>query len=123
SVITGVNMGNLTNSLFFFADGLEAGEGFYNNVRASARDLANYRGVIPAITIKKFVSIDEGLTWLEADSPPGPLLPEGVTAQFKFTVTNTGDVTLINITVTDNVLGFIGLLTTLDPSDSYDFFA
>lgn len=98
-------------------------EGFYNDVRASATDSANYMGVIPAIAIKKFVSIDEGLTWLEADSPPGPLLPEGVTAQFKFTVTNTGDVTLINITVTDNVLGFIGLLTTLDPSDSYDFFA
>lgn len=63
-----------------------------------------------------------GLTWLEADYPPGPLLPQGILPQFKFTVTNTGEVPLTDIIVTDNVLGQIGHLTTLAPGASYDFF-
>ncbi|HZJ84474.1 MAG TPA: hypothetical protein VFD02_02855 [Syntrophomonadaceae bacterium] len=84
---------------------------------------ANSRQVTPAISLQKYVSIDNGLTWLEADCPPGPLLPKGIVPQFKFTVTNTGEVLLMDIIVTDNVLGQIGHLTTLAPGDSYDFFA
>lgn len=99
-------------------------EGYYNGVIATATNSANYVGVSPpaSISIEKFVSVDEGATWLEANTPPGPLLPPGVTPQFMFTVNNTGEVTLTNITVTDNVLGPICSLASLDPGDSYDFF-
>lgn len=85
-------------------------------------DSACYVGVeAPSITIEKFVSVDNGATWIHANTPPGPLLPAGVTPQFKFVVTNTGAVTLTNITVTDNVFGLIGNLASLDPSASFEW--
>ncbi len=55
----------------------------------------------PAIDIEKLVQ-DE-----DADTPTGPTVTVGATVTFKFIVTNTGDVPLANIVVTDNVYGTI----------------
>ena len=46
---------------------------------------------VPTIDVEKFVSIDAGVTWSDADSIPGPYLVfTGLNApQFKFVVTNT----------------------------------
>ena len=41
-----------------------------------------------------------GLTWLDADSPTGPYLNSGTAPQFKFVVTNTGNVALANVSLT-----------------------
>ena len=40
---------------------------------------------------------------------------------FTYVVTNTGDTTLFDVTVEDNVLGGIGLVETLEPGDSAEF--
>lgn len=85
-------------------------------------DTAYYFGADPSIEIVKYVSVDGGATWDDSNTPPGPLLPAGATPQFKFTVTNTGNVTLSDITVTDSVFGIIGTLVSLAPGASTDFY-
>jgi uncharacterized repeat protein (TIGR01451 family) len=60
------------------------------------------------IDIEKYVSIDGGLTWDDADSPLGPIATSGASIQFKFVVTNTGNVTLTNTMVTDSVFDLNG---------------
>lgn len=91
------------------------------NEGVSATDPAYWFGVSPAIAIEKYVSVDNGATWLEADTPPGPLLPAGITPQFKIVVTNTGDVTLTNIQVTDTVFGNVGTLASMAPGASNEW--
>ncbi len=84
-------------------------------------DNAWYEGVVipaPAITIEKFVSVDNGATWIHAPNPPGPLLPPGMTAMFMYEVTNTGNVPLTNVTITDSVLGDIVTGETLAVGES-----
>ena len=66
-------------------------------------DAANYYGAAPAIDIEKYVSVDNGTTWADADSVTGPTLLSGTNPRFKFVVTNTGDVTLTSVTISDNV--------------------
>ncbi len=49
--------------------------------------------------------------WFDADTPTGPYIPVGGEAQFKYEITNTGDVALSNIVVTDDriaSLTFVG---------------
>ena len=78
---------------------------------------------IPGMSIVKEVSLDGGATW-HSGSPwpalPEPL-PEGFAPQFRFTVTNSGDIELTGIAVTDDVLGVIGTLASLAPSKSHQF--
>ena len=50
----------------------------------------------PAITIEKYVNESD------ADLPPGPVLDVGATIQWRFVVTNTGNMPLTGITVTDD---------------------
>ena len=62
------------------------------------------------IDIGKFVSVDGGANWEDADVAPGPTVTEGATVQFKYEITNTGDVGVdpaLTYTVTDDVLGDI----------------
>ena len=58
----------------------------------------------PAITLKKQVSVDGGTAWLDADEGPGPQLVYPTIPKFRFVVTNTGNVTLTDIVVEDDVL-------------------
>ncbi len=63
----------------------------------------------PSISIRKYVSVDECITWLDANTPPGPYLNRsGVDPWFRFNVTNTGNVPLTNVAISDSVLGPIG---------------
>jgi uncharacterized repeat protein (TIGR01451 family) len=57
----------------------------------------------PAIDLTKYVSVDNGATWLDANSPTGPVLSSssGIDPQFKFTVSNTGNISLGEVTLTD----------------------
>lgn len=69
----------------------------------------------PSINIEKFVSVDNGATWLKADVPPGPTLVSPANPMFKYVVTNTGNETLTLVSVSDSVLGSISVGGTLAP--------
>ena len=57
----------------------------------------------PSIQVVKYVSVDHGVTWYDANSSAeGPIIYEGQPLKYKFVVTNTGDVQLTNITLTDS---------------------
>lgn len=84
----------------------------------TASDPSHYRGVVPAVDVEKEVSGDGGATWEDADTPPGPMLPSGIDPRFRFTVTNTGNVALSNVEVTDDVLGWIGTIYNFEPGTS-----
>jgi PKD repeat protein len=74
----------------------------------------------PSIDLEMEVSVDSGATWLDAESEPGPaFFPFDPAPQFRFTVTNTGDVRLDNLSVTYDAGGPIPLpATTLLPGAS-----
>ena len=104
-----------------WADGLHenvatAAAKAYNQTTVSAVANAFYTGrpaPKPAIRIIKYVSVDGGVTWLDANTAPGPLLDAGVNVKFQYVVTNTGNVPLTGIVVTDDVIGAIGTLPSL----------
>ena len=57
---------------------------------------------LPEITVKKYVSVDGGTTWDDANLVTGPsLLNNGTAPQFKFVIHNTGNKELTGITLTD----------------------
>ncbi len=93
----------------------------------AAQDNAFYTGVVdppnPSVDIVKYVSVDDGTTWVHAPTSPGPLLPQGMTAQFQYVVTNTGNMPLTNVTITDSVLGQIATGISLDVGESVTFYA
>ena len=66
---------------------------------------ANYFGDAPGIKIVKFVNGQD------ADSPTGPHVAAGSTVTFTYVVTNTGNVPLANVVVTDDKLGPITSFT------------
>lgn len=87
----------------------------------------------PAIDIEKLVKVDGATAFVDADTAAtGPNAFEGTPVQFKFTVTNTGNVTLSDITVSDSDFDLSGLtgdangslagyqIATLAPSGSVD---
>lgn len=56
---------------------------------------------VPAISIIKYVSVDNKVTWYDANTAPGPTTYTNSNVFFKFHVTNVGNFTLSNITLTD----------------------
>ncbi|HPM63769.1 MAG TPA: hypothetical protein PLM88_04460, partial [Bacillota bacterium] len=62
----------------------------------------------PSIDLEKLVNGED------ADVPTGPTVAAGSTVTFTFIVTNTGNVTLTNVSVDDSVLGHIGTIVTLN---------
>ena len=72
------------------------------------------------IQIEKYVSADEGETWIDADTPPGPSIEEGIDPKFRFVVTNIGDVILTDIEATDDFFGLILALASLQPGNSVE---
>ncbi len=76
-------------------------------------DLAYYFGVGAArLDIEKLVNGQD------ADTAPGPNLPVGSAVTWTYVITNTGDVALANIVVTDDRLGSIGIISSLAPAAS-----
>ncbi|MDJ0767879.1 MAG: SdrD B-like domain-containing protein [Ilumatobacter sp.] len=89
-------------------------------------DPAGYVGVPeparPGIDLEKEVSVDGGTTWFDADEPTGPTATSGANdVFFRFTVTNTGDVALsdIELTDTDFEIPVDEVPATLDPGASF----
>lgn len=77
------------------------GEDIFGNPAPEANDPANYLGAEPIIALEKFVSVDGGVIYHEADMDPGPTAIEGNDVYFRFLVTNTGNVDLYNISLGD----------------------
>ncbi|HPD17946.1 MAG TPA: hypothetical protein PLE19_23660 [Planctomycetota bacterium] len=68
--------------------------------------------------INPSLDIEKHTNGQDADVAPGPLIAVGAPVLWEYIVTNTGDVTLTNITVTDDVLGVIGVIPSLAPGAS-----
>jgi hypothetical protein len=83
--------------------------GSYNTTTVSDTDDANYFGAEPKIDVEKYVSVDGGGTWEDADTATGPSLLTGNNPQFKFVVKNDGNVDLSNITLSDSDFSLDGL--------------
>ena len=62
----------------------------------TASDPAHYWGAVPGLTIQKLTNGEE------ADTPPGPAIPVGQPVLWTYVVTNTGDIRLTSVAVTDN---------------------
>jgi hypothetical protein len=68
----------------------------------------------PDIDIEKYVSVDGGTTWLDADTAAaGPYTTVGSDVKFKVVVTNTGGTNLVNVAVSDTDFTFTGVATSL----------
>jgi len=61
----------------------------------------------PAIDLEKYVNGED------ADTPTGPSIVVGAPVLWEYIVTNTGDVDLTNVEVTDDILGLIGTIPSL----------
>jgi hypothetical protein len=62
----------------------------------SASDTACYQGLVPGILLEKLFN------GVDADTSPGPTLNVGTALLWSYVVTNTGEVPLSNVTVTDS---------------------
>jgi hypothetical protein len=67
----------------------------------------------PAIDIEKLINGED------ADEAPGPSIDFGGPVTFDFIVTNTGNVPLTNVSVTDDQLGPICSIGSVDPGYSF----
>ena len=64
------------------------------------------------------ITIDKSTNGQDADTAPGPSLTVGDPITWTYVVSNTGNVTLTNITVTDSDLGPVGTISSLAPGAS-----
>jgi len=75
----------------------------------------------PLIDVEKYVSVDGGINWEDADSVTGPSLLTGNNPQFKFVVTNIGNVALSNVSLSDSDFNLNGVTGDLNTGNSqYD---
>ena len=51
------------------------------------------------IVVKLYISSDNGTTWLDANSPTGPVILAGTPVLLKYVVNNTGNSTLTNVSL------------------------
>ncbi|MDT8357447.1 MAG: choice-of-anchor D domain-containing protein, partial [Methanomicrobiaceae archaeon] len=64
------------------------------------------------------IDIEKSTNGYDADTTPGPSIPVGEPVQWTYVVTNTGNVDLENIAVTDDKLGDICTIPSLQPGES-----
>ena len=80
------------------------------------KDHSHYLGIDPG---KPDIRIEKSTNGEDADNPTGPEIPVGDPVVWTYEVTNTGDVTLTDIEVTDTKIGDIKCpQTTLEPKES-----
>jgi hypothetical protein len=97
--------GQQTNTAIVKAD-FTNGNGTAGNVQDA--DDANYFGASPAIMVVKEVSVDDGITWYDANVSPGPRLIEGnADPRFRYKITNEGNVDLSNVAVSDDKIAIL----------------
>ncbi len=103
-------------------DGNGGGDGLLSNVATANADAVNSDTAAdevsddasvdvcqdPAIDIEKYVMTDVNGVFADADDPDGPEASTSSTVDFKVVVTNTGNVTLENITLSDSVIHTVG---------------
>jgi hypothetical protein len=85
-----------------------------NEVMVMDQDPSHYIGVEqknPDIDIEKATNGED------ADTGTGPRILEGNRVLWTYVVTNTGDVDLFDVEVTDNLEGYIGTIALLEPGD------
>ncbi|WP_259135340.1 beta strand repeat-containing protein [Methanosalsum natronophilum] len=87
--------------------------GEYNGITVTDEDPSHYFGVDANISIKKATNGDY------ANEPTGPFIPVNDTVAWTYNVTNTGNVNLTNITVTDNMTTLNYVIGTLGPGELY----
>ena len=76
----------------------------------------------PSLTFKKFVSVDDGINWYDANTLlEAPVVDPDIAPQFKFVVENTGNVILTNIYVVDDYFGSINPISSLAPDAAWEF--
>ncbi len=77
-------------------------------------DSAIYFGADPSIDVTKYVSVDGGAHWIDANTAPGPVLTDDspFDPMFKFVVHNTGNVALSDIMLDDSVFDLNGGVRT-----------
>ena len=78
----------------------------------TATDPSHYFGDVPPITDRPAIDIEKATNGEDADTPTGPLVPVGSTVTWTYRVTNTGNVALSGLVVTDDRLGTITCPTT-----------
>ncbi|MBN1877563.1 MAG: hypothetical protein JXA33_25295, partial [Anaerolineae bacterium] len=82
-------------------------EAEFGTTTVSDSDPSHYFGVEPAVNIEKYTNN------VDADAAPGVYILVGRTVQWKYSITNEGNVPLNNVVVTDNILGQICTISTL----------
>jgi uncharacterized repeat protein (TIGR01451 family) len=116
--------------------GVEFGSSFWNGASLHAHTSVTGRQDVPiktppqdlddpSIDVEKYVGTrvcDDPIIWDDADDPTGPIVTEGDDVWFRFVVTNTGNVILSNVTLTDDVFGGISVPGTLAPGESFEGF-
>ncbi|WP_372530389.1 hypothetical protein [Pontibacterium sp.] len=92
--------GDITNIATADGDSVDTGN------MVSDSDNANVRCVREEIVLLKEVSVDDGITYFDANQSNGaPALELGGGALYRISLTNNGTVNIVNITVTDASLG------------------
>lgn len=94
-----------------------AATGTYNDTEVTDSDPAYYAAK-PRSEPKPGLKIKKAVNGMDADEAPGISVPAGSTVVFTYNVLNTGNVTLENIQVADNMLGMICLIASLAPGQS-----
>ncbi|MEW6216413.1 MAG: lamin tail domain-containing protein, partial [Candidatus Bipolaricaulota bacterium] len=79
----------------------------YSGQTVSDTDPSHYFGAAPGLSLEKKTN------GVDADTPTGPVVVVGSTVTWTYEVTNTGNVALTNIAVTDDKVGTIGTIPTL----------
>ncbi len=98
--------------------------GTYGKETYTDTDDANYTGV--SINLEKYVTVDAGNTWYDADETTGPEVQAGSeTVWFKFVVTNLRGVTLSDVTLADSdfdaqIDSQCTVPAELDPGESFE---
>ncbi len=96
----GYGNGTLDNVATANADAVTTGEAAEEVSDDASVDVCQY----PAITLVKDVKTDQTAgAYLPADNPNGPLASTSSTVDFRVTVTNTGNTSLENVTLSDTV--------------------
>lgn len=76
----------------------------------------------PDIMIKKYVQGMDGV-WYDAQTPSqGPVLANGSTVHWKYVIQNIGDEPLVNVAVTDDIIGLISSGISLDIGEEMTLF-
>lgn len=85
--------------------------GDYAGSPVTGGDLSHYYGASTSVELGKQTN------GIDADSPPGPAVPVGDAVEWTYTVTNTSNVSLTNLSVIDDQQGAVCTIQQLDPGE------